>query len=169
MGQKAITIYTPTGTTPHIYAEDDAQVHRALIGGSGITLADNKLACTKVNNNKVRLASGVYSIQGYLIAVSGGTTADLNVDSGSSGAYRHDLVVADFTRGGSTVADTLVFTIVKGTNATSAAAAADPSLTQNDLTAGGSRRQEALYRLIINGTTLSSIERIAAYIGNVYQ
>lgn len=169
MGQKAITIYTPSGTTPHIYAEDDAQVHRALIGSSGITLADNKLACTKVNNNTVRLASGVYSVQGYLIAVQGGTTADLTVDSGSSGAYRHDLVVADFTRGGGATADTFEFVIVKGTNATSAGAAVDPSLTQNDLTAGGSRRQEALYRLIINGTTLSSIERVANYIGNVYQ
>lgn len=169
MGQKAITIYTPSGTTPHIYAEDDAQVHRALIGGSGITLADNLLACAKVNNNTVRLASGMYSIQGYLIAVQGGTTADLTVDSGSAGAYRHDLLVADFTRGGGDTADTLVFRIVKGTNATSAGAAADPTLTQNDLTSGGSRRQEALYRLIINGTTLVTIERVANYIGNVYQ
>ena len=38
MGQKAITIYTPDSATPHIYAEDDAQIHRALIGSSGITL-----------------------------------------------------------------------------------------------------------------------------------
>lgn len=169
MGQKAITIYTPSGTTPHIYAEDDAQVHRALIGGSGITLADNQLACTKVNDNAVRLASGVYSIQGYLLSVQGGTVADFTVDSGSAGAYRHDLLVAEFTRGGGAVADNLVFRVIKGTNATSAGAAADPELAQDDLATGGSRRQEALYRLIISGTDLASIERVANYIGNVYQ
>lgn len=169
MGQKAITIYTPDSATPHIYAEDDAQIHRALIGSSGITLADNQLACTKVNDNTVRLASGLYSMQGYMLAVQAGTTQDLTIDSGSAGAYRHDLIVADFVRGGGNTADTFEFKVVKGTNATSAAGAADPSITQDDLRTGGSHRQEILYQIIINGTEVSSIVRVAPYIGNVYQ
>lgn len=169
MAQKAITIYTPDSATPHIYAEDDAQIHRALIGSSGITLADNQLACTIVNDNTVRLASGLYSMQGYMLAVQSGTTQDLTVDSGSAGAYRHDLVVADFVRGGGDTADAFEFKIVKGTNASSASGAEDPALTQDNLTTGGSHRQEALYRLNINGTDLATVERIAPFIGNVYQ
>ena len=169
MGQKAITIYTPTSANAHIYAEDDAQLWRSLFGGSGITLADNRLACTKVNDNTVRLASGQYSNQGYIICVQGGTTEDLTVDSGTAGAYRHDLLVAHFTRGSGDTADTHVFEIVKGTDASTASAAEDPTLTQNDLTSGGSERQEALYRLVISGTTLSAIERVAPLIGPVYQ
>ena len=169
MGQKAITIYTPDSATPHIYAEDDAQIHRALIGSSGITLADNKLSCTIVNDNTVRLASGVYCMQGYMIVVQGGTNADLTIDSGSAGAYRHDLIVADFQRGGGDSADTFVFKVVKGTNATSASAAADPAITQDNLITGGSHRQETLYRVVISGTTISEVVRIAPYIGNVYQ
>ena len=58
-------------------------------------------------------------------------------------------------------------------NAATEAAAADPSIadddSDNDLTAGASERQEALYRLIINGTTLVRAERIANYVGPVYQ
>lgn len=169
MGQKAITIYTPDTETPHIYAEDDAQIHRALIGSSGITLADNQLACTVVNNNTVRLASGLYSMQGYMIVVQGGTTQDFTIDSGSAGAYRHDLLVADFTRGGGNAADTFVFKIIKGTNATSAGAATDPSITQDNLITGGSHRQETLYRIVISGTEITAVERVASYIGNVYQ
>lgn len=169
MGQKAITIYTPDTVPPHIYAEDDAQIHRALIGSSGITLADNQLACTVVNNNTVRLDSGLYSMQGYMIAVQSGTTQDLTVDSGSAGAYRHDLVVADFVRGGGATADAFIFTVVKGTNATSSSGATDPTLTQDNLITGGSHRQEALYRIVISGTEITDIERIAPYIGNVYQ
>lgn len=169
MAQKAITIYTPTDAAPHIYAEDDAQVHRALIGGSGITLADNLLECTVVNGNTVRLSSGVYSIQGYLICVQGGTTQDLPVESGMAGAYRHDLVVADFIRGGGSVADQITFKVIKGADATSESAAADPSLVQDDLTIGGTERQEALYRLNISGTSIASVERVANYIGNIYQ
>ena len=169
MGQKAITIYTPDSAIPHIYAEDDAQIHRALIGSSGITLADNQLACTKVNDNTVRLASGLYSMQGYMLSVQPGTTQDLTIDSGSAGAYRHDLVVADFVRGGGDTADAFEFKVVKGTNATSAGAAADPSIIQDNLITGGSHRQEIVFRVYINGTEIGNIERVAPYIGNVYQ
>jgi len=169
MGMKGITIYTPDTEAPHIYAEDDAQIHRALIGSSGITLADNQLACTIVNDNTVRLASGLYSMQGYMISVQPGTTQDLTIDSGSAGAYRHDLIVADFVRGGGAVADAFTFMVIKGTNATSASGAADPTLTRDNLITGGSHRQEALFRVIISGTEISGVERIAPYIGNVYQ
>lgn len=169
MGQKAITIYTPDTETPHIFAEDDAQIHRALIGSSGITLADSRLACTIVNNNTVRLASGLYSMQGYMLSVQSGTTQDLTIDSGSAGAYRHDLIVADFVRGGGNTADTFEFKVIKGTNATSASAAVDPSITQDNLTTGGSHRQETVYRIIISGTEITEIVRVANYIGNVYQ
>lgn len=170
MAQKAITIYTPSSVAAHIYAEDDAQVHRALIGSSsGITLADDLLACVKVNDNTVRLSPGVYSMQGYLLCVVGGTTADLTVDSGTAGVYRHDLLIAEFIRGGGNTADTFRFRILKGAEASAAAAAVDPSLTQNDLCTGGTTRQEALYRLVINGATLDSINRICSFIGNVYQ
>lgn len=169
MAQKAITIYTPADAGPHIFAEDDAQVHRGLIGDSGITLADNALACSIVNANTVRLASGMYSNQGYLICVQGGTTADLPVESGTAGAYRHDLVVADFIRGGGDVPDAQTFHVVKGVDASSAAGAQDPQLVQDDLRAGGARRQEALYRLYIAGDQIDRVERVANYIGNIYQ
>lgn len=169
MGMKAINIYTPDTATPHIYAEDDAQIYRSLIGSSGITLADNQLACTIVNDNTVRLASGLYSMQGYMLAVQSGTSQDLTVDSGSAGAYRHDLIVADFVRGGGNDADQYEFKIVKGANATSAAAALDPAITQDDLTQGGSHRQEIVYRLIINGTEIAEAQKVAPFIGNVYQ
>ena len=169
MGMKAITIYTPATEAPHIYAEDDAQIHRALIGSSGITLADEQLACSVVNANTVRIASGLYSMQGYMLAVQAGTSQDLTVDSGSAGAYRHDLVVADFVRGGGSTADAYQLMIVKGTNATSESGATDPAITQDDLTTGGTHRQEVLYRLNISGTEIASVDRVAPYIGNVYQ
>lgn len=169
MAQKAITIYTPSDAAAHIYAEDDAQLNRARFGGSGITLADNLLACTIVNDNTVRLASGQYSNQGYMIAVTGGTTEDLTVESGTAGAYRRDLVVAEFIRGGGAVADQHVFKVIKGMDSATESGAADPMLTQNDLSTGGSTRQEALYRIKLNGATITAVERVALFVGNVYQ
>lgn len=169
MGMKAINIYTPATAAPHIFAEDDAQIYRSLIGSSGITLADGRLAATIVNNNTIQLADGLYCMQGYMLSVTPGSTEDLTIDSGSSGAYRHDLIIADFTRGSGDTADAYLFKVLKGTNAASAEAALDPTLVQDDLTDAGSHRQEAVFRVIIAGTEITAVERVAPYIGNVYQ
>lgn len=168
MAQKAITIYTPSSAAPHIYAEDDAQVYRAIFGKSGITEGDEMLACSLIDNNTVRLASGTFVNQGYLICVPGGSYEDLKVDSGTQNLFRKDLVIAEFVRGGGDVADTHVFKVIKGTAAASEGAAVVPRLTQDNLSSGGNKRQEALYQININGLSISSITRVAPYVGSFY-
>lgn len=169
MAQKAITIYTPPSAPAHIAAEDDAQIYRAMFSGlSGITGADQKLACTKVDDLNVVIQSGVFCNQGYMLAVEGGTSVTLPVTGNASGTIRKDYLVAEFTRGGGSVADKHVFKVIAGTPNASPELAVPPTLTQNDLAAGGSIRQEALYLITIAGTTLINIERVAPYIGNFY-
>ena len=168
MAQKAITIYTPDTEDPHIYAEDDAQVYRAVFGGSGITDADNRLSASIVGNNAIRLASGVYSNQGYLLCIPAGETLDQTIGSGTAGVYRRDLIVADFQRGGGLQADVHELKVITGVQASSLAEAVAPSLTQDNIASGGSRRQEALYEVVISGTTITSCTRVANYVGGFY-
>ncbi len=156
MSQKAITINTPSSASAHITADDDAFILNSVLGEkSGIL---GSLVCTKVSNNTVRLSGGGASNMGHVLYVPKGESEDLTVASGTQGLKRHDLVVAQFTRGSSTVADKLVFTLVSGT---AAASPADPAITKSDLISAGSVNQVALFRIVINGTTLSSIEQIA--------
>lgn len=168
MAQKEITVFTPDGEAPHIYAEDDAQVHRAIFGGSGITDADERLAATIVDNNTIRLASGLYCNQGYLHVVPAGETLALTIGSGTAGVFRRDLIASEFIRGGGSVADTLQFKVIAGEEASSLAEAQRPSLTQDSIAAGGSTRQEALYEVIISGTTITAVNRVADYVGSFY-
>ena len=168
MAQKAITIFTPDTEDPHIYAEDDAQVHRAIFGGSGITDADERLAATIVDNNTVRLASGLDSNMGYLHVVPAGETLALTIGSGTAGVFRRDLIISEFVRGGGSVADTLEFKVLQGVEASSLAEAQRPTLVQNDIAAGGAQRQEALYEVVISGTTITEVNRVADYIGSFY-
>ena len=58
------------------------------------------LACSLVDNNTVRLASGTFVNQGYIVCVPGGSYEDLTVESGTQNMYRKDLLVAEFARGG---------------------------------------------------------------------
>lgn len=154
---------TKNSLTSDISAEHFAALFKSLYAMSGICKAFDSLACTKVDNNTVRLASGIYSLSGYMVMVDPGTTEDLTIDSGTSGQNRNDLVVAEFVRhGNGTGADILHFTIVKGTS--TSGTATDPILTQQDINAAGVTRQEALYRVKIAGIDITSIERVAPLI-----
>ena len=158
MGQKAITIYTPEGTAAHIAAEDDAFIHRCILGGASGILGS--LSCVKVDDNTVRLSGGGVSNKGYILYVPGGETMELAIDSGTAGYNRIDTVAAVFTKGGGEVADTHTFAVVKGSPVTGTPAA--PSLTSSNLTSAGNVNQLALFYVRITGTAITSISRAAA-------
>lgn len=156
MSQKAITINTPSSANPHITADDDAFIHNALLGEkSGIL---GSLTCEKVSDNAVRLKGGGASNKGYVLYVPNGESEDLTVMSGTQGLSRHDLVVAQFKRGSSDIADELIFTVVTGT---AGSVPVDPALRSGDLLSSGDVNQVALFRIVINGTAITAIEKIA--------
>ena len=168
MSQKAITIYTKPADPAHITAGDDAAIYRALLGStSGITEADNQLACARVNDTTVSIDTGVFSNQGFMLRVD--APINLTLDIGTAGFNRNDLVVAEYVIGGGATSDTHVLKVIKGTPASGAAS--DPTLEQDSLITGtaGDRRQEPLYRLTLSGTTLSgTITRLADFVGSYY-
>lgn len=163
MAQRGIV---KNGLSADIAAEHHAALFSTMYGKSGICSGFNELACTKVDNNTVRLASGVYSLSGYALMVDPGTAEDLTIDSGTSGQSRNDLIVAEFIRNGESVGnDTLHFTVVKGTS--TSGTAADPALTQQDINAAGVTRQEALYRVKVVGTEITAVEKLAGSVSNL--
>ena len=100
MGQKALTIYTPSSAEPHITAEDDAFIFNSIFGGeSGIL---GSLSCVKVDTTTVRLSSGGVIYNGRILWIPTGQTLDLiNIIDGMT-----NHIVAEFTAGGGDVADT---------------------------------------------------------------
>ena len=162
MAQKGIIKNT---TAAEISAENLAAVFHAIVGKSGIVKGFNDLACTKISDNSVQLDSGVYSLKGFMLHVEAGTAITLNVDSGTAGQNRNDLVVAELVKnGGGTGVDTLQFKVVKGTS--TSGTPVDPTLTQQDVNATGTTRQEALYRIKLKGVTINVIEMVTTLIDN---
>lgn len=155
MAQKAVTIYTPTGSTPHITAEDDAFIHDALLGSNSGSFGN--LVCTRVDDNTVRLSGGGVSNRGYILYVPAGDTCDLTIATGTQGMSRHDIIASRFVRGGGTVADTHEFVAVQGE---ASSAPSDPTLTHSTLVSSGDVNEVALFRVIITGTAITAIERL---------
>ena len=160
MGQKAITIYTPEGTAAHITAEDDAFIHRCMLGGTSGILGS--LSCVKVDDNTVRLSNGGVSNKGFILWIPNGETVELAVDNGEPGMSRVDIVAAAFTKGGGEVADTHIFRIIKGTAAASnPAAPAVTTVPMAQLTAG-STLELALFYVNITGSEITGINQAAS-------
>lgn len=160
MGQRAITIYTPSGTAAHISAEDDAFIHRCVFGAeSGIL---GSLSCVKVDDNTVRLSGGGVSNKGFILRIPDGETVELAIDNGEPGKNRFDTVAAVFTKGGGDVADTHSFSVIKGTASSGTPSA--PSLTTSDLSSVGYVNQLALFYVTVTGTEITAISRAASFI-----
>ena len=146
MGQKAITIFTPSGASAHISAEDDAFVHRCMLGADNGIIGS--LSCVKVDDNTVRLSGGGVSNHGYIMWIPEGETLELSVDAGVAGYNRIDTVASVFTRGG---------TVIKGTAVTGTPSA--PSLSSSQLLTQGNVNQTAVFYINITGTAITSITR----------
>ena len=156
MGQRAITIYTPSTADPHITADDDAFIYQSPYSVKSGIIGD--MTCTKVDNNTVRLSSGGVMNRGHILRIPDNENLDLTVETGAAGYKRYDSVVAEFVKGGGNDADTYEIKVVKGTATTGTPTV--PTLTHSSLSAKNDVNQIELFRLYINGATLSTIIQV---------
>lgn len=145
MSQKGITINTLD--SGHVDASDHALLFNSLFGECGVLSIGNKLELSKLTNNKIRMLDGFYIMNnGVIIRVE--DFEDLDVDSGTLGKKRIDLVVAEYVKNGlQTGEDTAVIKIINGEYDDEPIA---PELTQNETT-----RQEKIATLLIDSTDMS--------------
>ena len=156
MGQRAITIYTPSSADPHITADDDAFIYQSPYNVISGIIGD--MTCTKVDNNTVRLSSGGVMNRGHILRIPDDENLDLTVETGAAGYKRYDSVIAEFVKGGGNDADTYEIKVVKGTATTGTPTA--PTMTHSSLSAKDDVNQIELFRLYINEATLSTITQI---------
>ena len=156
MSSKAITIYTPPGSNPHIAAQDDAFIYDSLLSGrSGIL---GSLVCQRMDDSTVRLSGGGVSNRGFILWVPSGEFCELNVTNGSQGLSRHDIIAAQFTKGDGASPDEHIFVIVPGSPAE---VPTDPTLTTSSLLNAGDVNQIALFRIVLSGLSITAVEPVA--------
>lgn len=146
MAQKGIIINT--NEAGHVDASDHAFLFKSIFGDSGILNIGNKLAVTKINNNKIRLNSGIYIMSnGVPIKIDG--YEDFTIISGTLGRKRKDAVIAEYIKDGNGEGDDIArIRIITGDYAVS-----DPQLPAISNTE--TKLQEIIYTLTINETALT--------------
>ena len=156
-GLKALNINTPPEAEPHIYAEDDATIYKAVFGGDGVSTIGQACKATVLSNNKVRIADGVLCVEGHMARIPYGEYEDCEIMNGQSGKNRNDIIVAKFETTGTGGIDTMTCEVIQGT---AGETAVDPELTQDDIYAGGKVREYPLYRVKIEGLSITAVEQM---------
>lgn len=147
-----------TGATgeQNIQAADDRECLAGITGlDSYVFPTGNQLKATLVDANTVTIGTGAGSLQGSRFRCS--TTTTVNIQSGTQGQYRHDIVGLHFSRETSG-REGLEFQVLTGEPAASEGAAADPAYTVGDLLKGDAEAFMPLYRVKLSGINAADPE-----------
>lgn len=147
-----------TGATgeQNIQAADDRECLAGITGlDSYVFPTGSQLKATLVDANTVTIGTGAGSLQGSRFRCS--TTTTVNIQSGTQGQFRHDIVGLHFSRETSG-REGLEFQVLTGEPAASEGAAADPAYTAGDLLKGDAEAFMPLYRVKLSGINASDPE-----------
>lgn len=147
-----------TGATgeQNIQAADDRECLAGITGlDSYVFPTGSQLKATLTNANTVTIGTGAGSLQGSRFRCS--TTTTVNIQSGTQGQFRHDIVGLRFSRETSG-REGLEFQVLTGTPAPSAAAAVDPAYAAGNLLRGDADAFMPLYRVRLSGINAADPE-----------
>lgn len=140
----------------HITAADHGSLYAGIFGAGNYVLnRGKKLAAAVITNNLVRIADGDIVLQGRHIRLNEGATVDLNIQNGTQGYFRNDLIVARYSREASTGIERASLEVIKGTAA--ASDPTDPEYNNGDLLNENAETVDfPLYRIPLDGITVGT-------------
>lgn len=147
-----------TGATgeQNIQAADDRECLAGITGlDSYVFPTGNQLKATLVDANTITIGTGAGSLQGSRFRCS--TTTTVNIQSGTQGQFRHDIIGLHFSRETSG-REGLEFQVLTGEPAASDGAAADQAYTAGDLLKGDAEAFMPLYRVKLSGINAADPE-----------
>lgn len=153
----AVAITNRLGTA-HITPEQDAMWHRGILNTETCVVDDpaaEGFSTQIVNNNEVRIRSGVAMLQGRYWCVPVDTYDPITIQNGSQGESRIDLIVMRWTVDAETDTQNCAWAVIQGTPA--AANPVAPAYTEGDLDSGDSVADMPMFQVLINDITLTSV------------
>jgi hypothetical protein len=146
------------GDDPHVESKHDALMHAAMLGRSGYILKTRNwtMKPTAKNANNITIPAWDLVVEGRQIYIAAPT--DVNIQSGSQGQKRRDLIVARYALNSGTGVETVTLEAIKGKP--SAATPADPGIETGSIIGGAIVSDLPLCRVNLDGITITSIDTL---------
>lgn len=140
----------------HITSNDDQGRNQGIFGASSYVLnVGSKFAITTVSANEYQIADGEAVHQGVHFRVDPNSYDTVTIDNGTQGMKRIDLIVARYTKDGSTSVEKVEWAVIKGTEA--ASSPATPAYTTGDILDGDYTVDMPMYKITLNGVNVQSV------------
>ena len=146
------------GDDPHVESKHDALMHAAMLGRSGYILKTRNwtMKPTAKDANNITIPAWDLVVEGRQIYIAAPT--DVNIQSGSQGQKRRDLIVARYALNSGTGVETVTLEAIKGRP--SAATPADPGIETGSIIGGAIVSDLPLCRVNLDGITITSIDTL---------
>jgi len=158
-------LITGYGGEAHVTAEQDGSLYAGLFGADEYILPIGKqMAAEAVTANTVRVYDGSAVMKGRHWWIKPDTYVDFEIENGTSGYLRNDILVAKYQKDPVTGIETIEYKTKMGAVG---ATAKDPSYVKGDIRYGATENEMPLYRVCLNGVNVSSIARISPIIPSI--
>ena len=146
------------GDDPHVESKHDALMHAAMLGRGGYILKTRNwtMKPTAKDANNITIPAWDLVVEGRQIYIAAPT--DVNIQSGSQGQKRRDLIVARYALNSGTSVETVTLEAIKGKP--SAATPADPGIETGSIIGGAIVSDLPLCRVNLDGITITSIDTL---------
>ena len=151
----ALHLVTGYEGAEHIQSQDQGSFNIAAFGEGQYVLDHGyKFEAALLAGNTVRIKDGDMLMQGHHIRLAAATSEEINIDNGTAGMMRNDLIVARYTKNNSTGTEAIQFVVIKGTE--TASSPVDPEYNTGIITDGNDLINDfPLYRVSLNGTDIT--------------
>lgn len=146
------------GDDPHVESKHDALMHAAMLGRGGYILKTRNwtMKPTAKDANNITIPAWDLVVEGRQIYIAAPT--DVNIQSGSQGQKRRDLIVARYALNSGTGVETVTLEVIKGKP--SAVTPADPGIETGSIIGGAIVSDLPLCRVNLDGITITSIDTL---------
>ena len=142
---------------PHITEEQVGIANQGLYGPGDYVLDEGKKSEAQIiTNNSIRIFDATYVIQGRRDVIAANDYTDVNIDNGSQGMNRNDIIVRRYEKDESSEIEKTSYAVIKGTP--TSGTASDPEITTGVIRNGDTLHEMKLYRVKLNGLNIVAVE-----------
>ena len=142
---------------PHITEEQVGIANQGLYGPGDYVLDEGKKSEAQIiTNNSIRIFDATYVIQGRRDVIAANDYTDVNIDNGSQGMNRNDIIVRRYEKDESSEIEKTSYAVIKGTP--TSGTASDPEVTTGVIRNGDTLHEMKLYRVKLNGLNIVAVE-----------
>ena len=139
--------------TAHITSDDQGLFNASCMGSTDFVLATGRRFDAEIiSNNTVRIYDGSLLMNGRYVNMKSGTSTDMAIANGTTGANRNDIIAVRYTKNQSTGIESAEFVVIQGTP--TSGEASDPTYNTTPILSGGVVYDMPLYRVRLSGINI---------------